>query len=117
MENEIVAAVLPPYVDFVTAQSGSGVTYDSGSRTITWNLGDLKPGLGYSAAARIGAFQLKILPSATQVGFSPALTGTATLNGQDRFAQVAVQATADAPTTLLVGDTGFQVGMEKVAPK
>ncbi|MDO8518490.1 MAG: hypothetical protein Q7S26_04350 [bacterium] len=112
-----VAAVLPPYVTFVAAQSGSGITYNSGSRTVTWNVGDLKAGVGYTSVARLGAFQVTLLPSTSQIGSSPALTGVATLSGQDRFAQVTVSATADAPTTALVGDTGFTTGMEKVVPK
>ncbi len=113
--NATVAAVLPPYVTFVQAQSG--VTYDSGSRTVTWALGELKANVGYSTAARSATFQVSILPSSSQVGLSPNLTGAATLSGQDRFAQVAVQTTASAPTTALQADSGFQTGMGAVAPK
>ena len=115
--NASVAAVLPPNVTFIAAQNGSGITYNAGSRTVTWDLGDLKAGVGYSSTARTGAFQVALLPSAPQVGLSPALTGAATLTGQDRFAQVTVSATAEAPTTALQGDTGFQIGMGAVAPK
>ncbi len=113
--NATVAAVLPPYVTFVQAQSG--VTYDAGSRTVTWALGELKANVGYSTAARSAAFQVTLLPSSSQVGLSPNLTGAATLSGQDRFAQVAVQTTAAAPTTALQGDLGFQTGMGAVGAK
>lgn len=116
LANTSVSAVLPPYVSFAAAQAGSGITYDAGSRTVRWDLGDLKAGVGYSTAARTGAFQVTFTPSASQAGFSPTLTGTAALQGTDRFAQVAVSATAEAPTIKL-NEAGFAPGMDIVAPK
>lgn len=116
LANASVAAVLPPYVDFIQAAGNSGITYDAGSRTVRWDLGDVKAGVGYSAAARTGAFQLRLVPSASQVGSAPALTGTAALQGTDRFAQVQVTSSAEAPTTKLI-EQGFVSGMELVAPR
>ena len=112
--NAGVSAVLPPYVSFISGQSG--VTYDSGSRTVTWNVGDLSAGVGYSTAAKTTAFQITLTPSDSQVGDTPALTGAAALSGTDRFAQVQVNASAEPPTTQLT-ETGFQSGMGAVAPK
>jgi hypothetical protein len=112
--NTTVEAVLPPYVTFVTAQSGSGITYDSGSRTVRWNIGDVKAGAGYTVAARQAAFQVSITPSLSQVDSVPALTGPATATGQDRFAQVAVQAQAESVSTH-TGEGGQ--GMDVVQPK
>jgi hypothetical protein len=96
--NASVSATLPPYVDFMQAPNGSGISYDSGSRTVTWNLGDVKSGVGYNSAARQAAFQVTLTPSSSQVGQTPQLTGDAVLSGQDRFAQVQVSATASGPT-------------------
>jgi hypothetical protein len=113
--NATVSAVLPPYVKYVSSNT-SGVVYDSASRTVTWSLGDVSAGVGYSAAAKQATFQVVLTPSASQVGSAPLLTGDASLSGQDRFAQVSVSANATAPTTLLTGDQGFQSGMDIVAP-
>lgn len=115
--NATVAATLPPYVEFVSAGQNNSVTYDSGSRTVTWDLGDLNAGVGYSTPARVAAFQVALTPSTSQVGGTPTLTSDAQLQGEDRFAQVGVQATAQAPNTVLQGDTGFTSGMAQVAPK
>ncbi|MDE1925248.1 MAG: DUF11 domain-containing protein [Patescibacteria group bacterium] len=112
--NATVSAVLPAYMRYVPG--ASGVSYDTGSRTVTWSLGDLNAGVGYSSAAKQVSFQVVLTPSASQVGSVPALTGEASLQGQDRFAQVGVSATAQAPTTALSGDTGFVSGMEIIAP-
>ncbi len=106
LANASVSAVLPTYVSFVAGQSG--VTFDQGSRTVTWAIGDLAAGVGYSSAAKTAAFQVLLTPSDSQVGNTPTLTGTAQLSGTDRFAQVTVSATADAPTTLLREQNGDQ---------
>jgi hypothetical protein len=100
--NTTVQAALPPYVNFIAAQAGSGITYDSASRTVTWSLGDVKAGVGYTSAAEQGSFQVMLIPSDSQVGTAPALTGPASASGQDRYAQVQVGANADGPTTQAV---------------
>ncbi len=113
--NAVVSAVLPPYVRYVSA-GAVGVSYDGSSRTVTWNLGDLPAGVGYSTAAKVIDFQVVLTPSTSQVGSIPQLTGPAALKGQDRYAQVSVEADANAPTTQLT-ESGFSSGMETVSPK
>ncbi len=112
--NAGVSTVLPPYVQFIQGQSG--VTYDSGSRAVTWSLGDVSAGVGYTTAARQAAFQVSLNASGSQVGFTPMLTGASALQGTDRFAQTTVSASAEAPTTKLT-EAGFAAGMDTVAPK
>ncbi len=113
--NGVVAAILPPYVRYVSAGS-SGVSYDSQSRTVTWNVGDLSAGVGYSVPARQAYFQVILTPSTSQVGSAPQLTSAAKFKGQDRYAQVSVVSDSQAPTTALT-ESGFSSGMETVSPK
>ncbi|MBI2004581.1 hypothetical protein HYS79_00250 [Patescibacteria group bacterium] len=115
--NASVSTVLPPYIEFVAAQPGNNLTYDSASRTVRWTIGDIKAGTGYTLAQNQAAFQVRFTPSTSQVGTAPLLTGGTLLSGQDRFAQVAVQASAPAPTTSVAGESGFVSGMDIVAPK
>jgi hypothetical protein len=115
--NASVSTTLPPYVEFVTAQGGTGITYDEGSRTVRWNMNDLKAGAGYTLPARQAAFQIRLTPSTSQVGQAPVLTGKSTLSGQDRFAQTPVNASAPAATTNLSGENGFSSGMDIVQSK
>jgi hypothetical protein len=112
--NANVSTVLPPYVNYVRGESG--VSYDAGSRTVSWPVGELKAGVGYNLAARTAAFQVSIVPSVTQLSESPPLTGSALFTGQDRFAQVQVQTTAEAPTIRLSGEQGYDSAMGAVAP-
>lgn len=109
--NVIGQTVLPPYVKFV--QGESGVTYDSGTRTVKWTLGDVKAGAGYTLPVRTASFQVVLTPSTSQVATTPALTGPLQVSGQDRFAQVAVEGSAE-PVTINAEDVA---GMDTVAPK
>ena len=107
--NAGVSAVLPTYVTYKTGQTG--VVYDAASRTVRWDLGELKAGTGYTLGARTAAFQVTLNPSVSQVGQTPALTGTAALTGTDRFAQIQVGAQAQGPTTETTdGESGVVQG-------
>jgi hypothetical protein len=117
LANTVVSATLPPYINFMSAVSGEGVTYDAASRTVRWPIGELKAGVGYTASSRQAAFQVTLIPSSSQVGQAPQLTGVTTLSGQDRFAQVNVTSQSPAPTTKITGESGFTSGMDIVAPK
>jgi hypothetical protein len=97
--NTFAETTLPTYVSFVTAQTGSGITYDSGSRTVRWSIGDVKAGLGYTSPSKQAAFQVRLTPSASQVDSVPPLTGPTSIHGQDRFAQVDVDGAAEVVTT------------------
>ncbi len=109
--NATAQTTLPPYVTFVKGEAG--VTYDQGTRVVKWSLGDVRAGVGYTSGARQASFQLLFTPSVSQVGTVPTLTGATTLSGLDRFAQVSVEASAEASTT----NTDDLSGMDIVAPK
>jgi hypothetical protein len=114
--NGVVSTVLPAYVSYVEAAPGSTITFDQGTRTVRWNVGEIKAGVGYSTAAKTGAFKVMLNPSISQVGSVPPITGTTVLSGTDRFAQVPVSASGEAPTTKL-SEAGFSDGMDIVQPK
>ncbi len=85
-----VTATLPSYVSYVGAPSGAGtISYDDGSRTVTWTAGDLE-----QDGSAQGSFQVSLIPSASQKGSVPTLTSAASFSGYDRFAGVQVAATA-----------------------
>jgi hypothetical protein len=109
--NAVAQAVLPPYVKFI--KGDSGVTYDQNARTVKWSLGDITAGAGYTRPMRTASFQVAITPSTSQVGTTPQLMGVMTVLGQDRFAQVSVDASAE-PVTTVASDSG---GMDSVSPK
>lgn len=97
------SAVLPNYVSYTGSTSGSGsFSYDEGSRTVSWSVGDL------IQERRVrGAFQVSFIPSSSQKGDAPALTGETSFSGYDRFAEVQISATANSVTTETTGDAGY----------
>lgn len=98
-----VSATLPSYVSYTSLSTGTGsFSYNEGSRTVSWNVGDLAQG-----ASAQGAFQVSLTPSTSQQGSAPVLTSSASFSGYDRFAGVQVTASADPVTTETKGDPGY----------
>lgn len=90
--NTVATMTLPSYVRYVTGETG--VAYDESTRQVTWGLGELAP-----AAERSAAFQVALLPSASQQGTSPILVSGSVLSGFDRFVKQDIEASAPAVTT------------------
>jgi len=98
-----VSTILPSYVTYTDLTAGDGTfSYDTGSRTVTWNTGDLAQG----ASVR-GLFQVSFTPSTSQKGSTPSLTGPVSFSGYDRFAGVQISAGADPVTIETRGDPGY----------
>ncbi len=97
------SAVLPSYISYTGLTAGSGsFSYDSGSRTVSWNIGDIAQGGSVQ-----GSFQVSFIPSTSQKGSAPTLTSEVTFSGYDRFAGVQVGASAGLVTTETKGDPGY----------
>lgn len=117
ISNTKASATLPSYVRFVgqVTPATERLTYNAQSNTVSWALGDIKAGTGYSTAPREVSFQVALTPSLTQIGSIPTLTGALFVTGDDRFTGARVEASADAPTTKVdFSEAGFVSGMENV---
>lgn len=97
----MMSAVLPSYVSYTGVTNGD-FSYNDGSHTVSWNIGDIAQG-----ATAHGVFQVSLTPSTSQSGTAPSLTGPASFSGYDRFAGVQISATANAVTTQTTGDPGY----------
>lgn len=99
----LVTTKLPNYVTYAGSTAGTGsFTYDPKTNTVTWNVGDLSQ----NASAQ-GVFKVSITPSTSQKGTSPALTGSVTFTGYDRFAGVSISSSADPVTTETLTEPGY----------
>lgn len=99
-----VKTTLPIYVKWRGAISpgGEDVSFDEGSREVTWNIGRVTAG-----GSRDVAFQISFLPSLSQLGQAPALTGQIALEAQDDFTRTTVHDTKVPLTTYLLTDSSF----------
>lgn len=99
----VVSAILPSYVSYSDITTGTGsFSYDSTSRTVTWNVGDI----AQNTTAQ-GTFQVSFTPSSSQRGSAPSLTSMLSFSGYDRFAGVKITASTDPSTTETKGDPGY----------
>lgn len=109
VSNVKVIAVLPDNVElagkFFPEDELSKFTFDSGSREIVWQAGDLKmsQGVDGTPAPNI-SFQVQLTPTESQVGQTPLIIGRAEAEGQDQWTGVAITATDRSIDTTLPDD-------------
>ncbi|MFM2357634.1 MAG: hypothetical protein RJA61_371 [Candidatus Parcubacteria bacterium] len=113
----VMKAKLPSYVNWLNSSvpSQEQMTFNSIDRTITWNVGDLSAGTGFTSTAREVSFQVSFLPSLSQLGTSPEIIGETVITGRDRFTSAFLERSRSALTTRLGTDPAFKNGDEKVS--
>ncbi len=107
-----VTARLGPAVKWKGSKSVNpeNISYDEASNTITWDLGTLASGTGFSGAAREVQFQVALTPSLSQVGTLPTLVSSIAFTGFDQLAQKQTNLSAPALTTNMPSDPAFIQG-------
>lgn len=104
--NASVTAQFPPYVRWVGIYSPNTekVSFDHAQGTVTWELGDVDPGIGLNGVApRQMAIAVGFMPSTSQIGQQPALLRNITLTGIDASTGSTITRTTktDVTTNLL----------------
>jgi hypothetical protein len=87
VKNVKVKTILPSYVQLTGKMfpEGSGLTFDSQSREIVWEIGDMTVGQGVVNAAPNISFQVSFLPNSSQAGQTPNLIGQTQITGEDNW--------------------------------
>ncbi|MEK7099106.1 MAG: hypothetical protein AAB916_01150 [Patescibacteria group bacterium] len=87
VEGGEMRASLPPNVRWenVISPSDADVRFDNASGEVRWRMGRIPAGTGVLTPARVAAFQVSIIPSAVDLGSSPALIGDTHFTGRDMF--------------------------------
>jgi hypothetical protein len=112
----IVRSSLPTWVKFVGPVSppGEDLVYNSSTKEIVWNVGNINRGVGVTSQNREVAFRISFLPSLKQVGTMPTIINDAFLTGHDDFANVDIRVNKPALSTNLLSDSSFPPGGERV---
>ncbi len=111
-----VTAKLPRGVGWLggsTFASG-GMTYDPVANLVTWNLGMLQSGTGFSSATREQSFQIALTPTADQIGTAPFLLTNIVFSGRDTATGEIITTSNPPLTTRLTSDPAFIQGDEVV---
>ena len=111
-----VTSTLPPWVEFVNSISpaGENLTYNPSTKEIVWNIGGIPKGAGITGASREVAFQIKFLPSLSQVNTSPTIINDSILTGHDDFANVDVRVNKASLNIRLANDPVFPANGDRV---
>lgn len=91
--------------------SGSeNISYNESTNTVTWDIGDLDSGTGFTTSNREVAFQVGLTPTASQIGSAPTLVTGIVLSGHDPLSGRDINVTNIPLTTRLTSDPAFIQG-------
>jgi hypothetical protein len=116
VEDGKLTAVLGQNVKWLgkTSPSGTNIDYNENSNTVTWDVGDLESGTGFSTPGKEAVFQVSFTPSISQVGTVPVLVGNISFKGTDSFVDRQITVNASPVTTRISLDPKFIQGDEVV---
>jgi len=106
VKNVIAKVTLPEEINFTGKifPEDSKLTYDSESKEIVWQVGDLKAGVGVLTSPITCVFQISLKPSQEQKGGIAKLTNEVKISGEDEFTGQTLRNTFKALDTTLPDD-------------
>lgn len=111
-----VKAVLPLYVDWTgqVSPGGQAVTYNSATREVSWDIGNIDAGVGTTSSPRQVNFQVKLNPSGSQSGNQPNLVLDTVLTAKDSFTGSEITRTMNPINTRLNRDSNYNAENDAV---
>jgi hypothetical protein len=115
LSNTTVSAVLPPGVAWKeeTSPTTERVVYNPDTRTVSWNVGNVAAGTGFSSSPREVSFKVGLTPSLSQVGSPVDLIGESSLEATDTYTTFRLQVGFSSVNTHF-SDLTFKSGNEIV---
>jgi hypothetical protein len=115
LTNVAASAILPEGVTWLgnISPSSQPVTYDPGTKTVTWSVGVL-PSAATSSQSQSVSFQVSVKPPSDAVGTPLSLLGETTVVGTDATANVPLTVTRPALTSELPTDPAYSSGDDLV---
>ncbi len=112
VSKAVAKATLPSWMRFVgnISPSSADLSYNSSTREITWNIGNIPRSTGLGASPREVAFKVGLSPSLSQLGSNPTLINDVVLTGHDDFANVDLRVSRPPLSTRLSSDPAFPPG-------
>ncbi len=115
LKDTVVTTVLPPGVVWKgqTSPSAESVSYNPDNKTVTWNLGNVYSGAGFSSSPKEASFKVGLTPSINQINTAPNLTSTSEVSSFDTYTEKTINISAPAVTTRY-SDPAFNQGKDTV---
>ncbi len=116
IKNAVYKTTLPNYVEWTSQVSPSSaqVSYDPLTRTITWKIGDIPSGTGYSSPTKEAFYQVSFKPSISQVGTTPVVINEQSVSGTDGLTGGASKVGGGALNVKIEQDPAYVFGQDHV---
>lgn len=107
--NSVVSAFLPNNVEWTgnVYPAGEKISFDSSTRKVIWEIGEIDSGVGYVLPAKQVIFQVALTPSIVQVQKPAALLQKSTISARDLFTLQDLSSETGILTTELENDPGL----------
>jgi hypothetical protein len=104
---------LPSYVVWqnVKTPSNENLVYNTATRELIWDLGQVNAGAGFTQAAREVSFKVAITPSVTQLAQVPTLTESLVFEAEDTYTGGTIRVVRNPHTTRLLNDINLNNGV------
>jgi hypothetical protein len=111
LKDTIVKTTLPAGVVWKSEVSPASerVNFDPDTRTVSWNIGNVGAGTGFTNSPKTVSFKLGITPSVNQIGLTPSLTQQSRADATDTYAGAPVSSTLPDLTTQY-SDANYKAG-------
>jgi hypothetical protein len=105
LENAQITAYLPSFISWknVINPASEKISFDSVSRKIIWNIGNMAAGTAYTKPQKQVYFQVEFLPSISQVGQKQSLLYDVSFGAKDAFTRTNISEKVTEPTTGIKG--------------
>lgn len=112
-----VSAALPNYMEWVgtVSPSSENVTFNNVTSEVVWDMGLVSSGSGYTSPPREVAFQVRIVPSTSQLNTAPVILGAGTFTAHDTFTGTVRRAVGRDLTTAITTDPQYTPNDGKVS--
>ena len=106
VNNVKVKAILPAEAKLTgkILPENARLTFDSNSREIVWEVGDLDPGVGIATLAPTVSFQISFSPQESQRGQTPEIISRVKITGEDAWTDELIEKNFSSITTELPDD-------------
>ncbi|MEI8062067.1 MAG: hypothetical protein WCG97_02105 [bacterium] len=116
VKDAMYKTTLPNYVEWTgkVSPSTAQVSYDPLTRTVSWNIGDVTSGTGYSSPAKSMYYQVSFKPSVSQVSTAPTVIKEQSVSGTDAFTGDVIKTTGPIMDIRLESDPTYQYEQDHV---
>ena len=115
VKDGVVRATLPIGVSWKGSVSPASekISFDPDTRIVTWDIGNIAAGAGFTNSAKQAYFKVGIIPSLSQIGSAPDIVSRASFSGTDIYTERKIEVFS-LPANTRFSDSNFVEGKETV---